>query len=58
VEPSGRGGDQGEVPDGDHVVPLGSASVLRSGGDVTVVATGRMVAGVRDRHPPGVRFAD
>lgn len=43
LEPSGRGGDQGEVPDGDHLVPLGSASVLRSGGDVTVVAIGRMV---------------
>src|SRR5215469_6167374 len=43
LEPSGRGGDQGEIPDGDHLVPLGSASVLREGGDVTVVAIGRMV---------------
>ncbi len=43
LEPSGRGGEQGEVPDGDHLVPLGSASVLRSGDDVTVVAIGRMV---------------
>ena len=43
LEPSGRGGEQGEVPDGDHLVRLGSASVLRSGDDVTVVAIGRMV---------------
>lgn len=43
LEPSGRGGDMGEVPDGDHLVPLGKASVLREGGDVTVVAIGRMV---------------
>jgi acetoin:2,6-dichlorophenolindophenol oxidoreductase subunit beta len=43
LEPSGRGGEQGEVPDGEHLVPLGSASVLRNGGDVTVVAIGRMV---------------
>jgi pyruvate dehydrogenase E1 component beta subunit len=43
LEPSGRGGDFGEVPDGDHLVPLGSASVLREGDDVTVVAIGRMV---------------
>ena len=43
LEPSGRGGDFGEVPDGDHLVPMGSAAVLRPGSDVTVVAIGRMV---------------
>jgi acetoin:2,6-dichlorophenolindophenol oxidoreductase subunit beta len=43
LEPSGRGGDRGEVPDGEHLVPLGQASVLRDGDDVTVVAIGRMV---------------
>jgi pyruvate dehydrogenase E1 component beta subunit len=43
LEPSGRGGDFGEIPDGDHLVPLGSAAVLREGRDVTVVAIGRMV---------------
>jgi acetoin:2,6-dichlorophenolindophenol oxidoreductase subunit beta len=43
LEPSGRGGDQGEVPDGEHLVPFGTASVLRAGGDVTLVAIGRMV---------------
>jgi acetoin:2,6-dichlorophenolindophenol oxidoreductase subunit beta len=43
LEPSGRGGDQGEVPDGEHLVPFGTASVLRAGDDVTLVAIGRMV---------------
>ncbi|MBO0835696.1 MAG: alpha-ketoacid dehydrogenase subunit beta [Actinobacteria bacterium] len=43
LEPSGRGGDQGDVPDGEYLVPLGSASVLQEGEDVTVVAIGRMV---------------
>ena len=43
LEPSGRGGDFGEIPDGDHLVPLGSATVARDGEDVTVVAIGRMV---------------
>lgn len=33
----------GEVPDGDHVVPLGKARVARSGSDVTVVAWSVMV---------------
>jgi acetoin:2,6-dichlorophenolindophenol oxidoreductase subunit beta len=43
LEPSGRGGDQGDVPDGEHLVPFGIASVLRAGDDVTLVAIGRMV---------------
>jgi pyruvate dehydrogenase E1 component beta subunit len=34
---------KGDVPDGDHVVPLGSAAVLRRGGDATVVALAAMV---------------
>jgi acetoin:2,6-dichlorophenolindophenol oxidoreductase subunit beta len=33
-----------DVPDGDHVVPLGSAAVLREGGDVTIVAVAGSVA--------------
>src|SRR3546814_6545013 len=41
--PTRRGGEQGEVPDGDHVVPLGKGSVKREGRDVTVVAIGVMV---------------
>jgi pyruvate dehydrogenase E1 component beta subunit len=35
--------EHGEVPDGEHVVPLGEAAVRREGGDVTVVAIGWMV---------------
>lgn len=34
---------RGEVPDGEHVVPLGLADVKRSGKDVTVLALSRMV---------------
>ena len=34
---------KGEVPDGEHVVPLGQADVLRSGTDVTIVALAAMV---------------
>jgi len=33
----------GEVPDGEHVVPLGVADVKRPGSDITLVATGWMV---------------
>lgn len=33
----------GEVPDGEHVVPLGVADVKRAGSDITLVATGWMV---------------
>ena len=34
---------RGEVPEGEHVVPLGSARVARAGSDVTIVAYGAMV---------------
>ena len=36
-------GTRGEVPDGDHTVPFGSADVRREGSDVTVVALAGMV---------------
>ena len=32
--------EHGEVPDGEHVVPLGQAAVRREGSDVTIVAIG------------------
>jgi acetoin:2,6-dichlorophenolindophenol oxidoreductase subunit beta len=32
--------EHGDVPDGEHVVPLGQANVVREGGDVTIVAIG------------------
>ena len=34
---------KGEVPDGDHVVPLGEARIVRPGTAVTIVAVSRMV---------------
>jgi pyruvate/2-oxoglutarate/acetoin dehydrogenase E1 component len=34
---------RGDVPDGEHVVPLGEARVAREGSDVTLVAYGSMV---------------
>jgi len=34
---------KGEVPDGEHVEPLGTAKVLRDGGDVTILALAAMV---------------
>lgn len=36
-------GTKGEVPDGDHVIPLGQACLRRIGEDVTVVALAAMV---------------
>jgi pyruvate dehydrogenase E1 component beta subunit len=35
--------DKGDVPEGDHVVPLGQAAVVREGSDVTLVALAAMV---------------
>jgi pyruvate/2-oxoglutarate/acetoin dehydrogenase E1 component len=43
LEASGRGGDSGEVPEGDHTVPFGKASVAREGRDVTLIAIGTML---------------
>lgn len=43
LEASGRGGEMGEVPDGDVTIPFGQAAVVREGADVTVVAIGHMV---------------
>jgi pyruvate dehydrogenase E1 component beta subunit len=34
---------KGEVPDGEYTIPFGVADVKRSGSDVTIVATARMV---------------
>lgn len=35
--------EHGDVPEGEHVVPLGQAAVRREGSDVTIVAIGWMV---------------
>jgi acetoin:2,6-dichlorophenolindophenol oxidoreductase subunit beta len=42
-EAKGIYASSGEVPDGEHVVPLGSANVLREGRDCTLLALGAMV---------------
>ncbi len=44
---------KGPVPEGDHLVPFGVADVKRAGTDVTIVATGWMVAKIarRRRNP-------
>jgi pyruvate dehydrogenase E1 component beta subunit len=34
---------KGDVPDGEHIVPLGKANVIRQGTDVTIVALALMV---------------
>jgi pyruvate dehydrogenase E1 component beta subunit len=36
-------GMQGEVPEGEHTVPLGVGDIKRPGGDVTIVAWSKMV---------------
>jgi pyruvate dehydrogenase E1 component beta subunit len=36
-------GTKGDVPEGDHVEPLGKAKVLREGSDVTIIALAAMV---------------
>jgi pyruvate dehydrogenase E1 component beta subunit len=33
---------KGEIPDGEHVVPIGAARIVRSGTDVTIAAYSRM----------------
>jgi pyruvate dehydrogenase E1 component beta subunit len=43
LQAAGRGGEAGEVPDGDHTIGLGRGAVLREGSDATVVALGSMV---------------
>jgi acetoin:2,6-dichlorophenolindophenol oxidoreductase subunit beta len=35
--------EHGDVPEGEHVVPLGRANVVREGSDVTIVALGYML---------------
>lgn len=40
LAPRLRGGTTGDVPDGDHLVPLGQATVHREGTDLTIVSIG------------------
>lgn len=43
LEASGRGGDSGEVPEGEYTIPFGKAAIPREGNDVTIVAIGTML---------------
>jgi acetoin:2,6-dichlorophenolindophenol oxidoreductase subunit beta len=43
LQAAGRGGESGEVPEGDILVPLSQAVVKRPGTDLTLVAIGSMV---------------
>lgn len=43
LEASARGGQMGEIPDGDHLVPLGKATTAQEGDDVSIVAIGTML---------------
>lgn len=40
---AGRGGDAGEVPEGDFVLPIGVGDIKREGNDVSIIAVGSMV---------------
>lgn len=35
---------RGNVPDGEHLVPIGVADIKRAGSDITIIATGRTVS--------------
>ena len=43
LQAAGRGGERGEVPEGEHLVPLGVADIKRAGTDATVVAIAGMM---------------
>lgn len=43
MEAGGRGGEFGEVPEGDYTVPFGKASIVREGKDLTLIAIGSML---------------
>ncbi len=43
LEASARGGQMGEVPDGEHLVPFGKAAIARAGTDVSIVTIGSTV---------------
>src|SRR5213594_3063976 len=52
---------RGQVPEGEHVVPLGKARTARAGSDVTLVAYGAMVAvaeAAADRADASVEVLD
>jgi pyruvate dehydrogenase E1 component beta subunit len=43
LEAGGRGGEMGEVPDGDCLTPLGKAAIRRQGKDAAIISFGSMM---------------
>jgi pyruvate dehydrogenase E1 component beta subunit len=43
LQVAGRGGEMGDVPDGEYLLPLGKAEIKQPGDDITIVAIGSMV---------------
>jgi pyruvate dehydrogenase E1 component beta subunit len=43
LEAGARGGEMGEVPDGDYTIPFGKAAIARPGKDLTLIAIGSML---------------
>jgi pyruvate dehydrogenase E1 component beta subunit len=43
LEPGGRGGMSGEVPDGEFTIPFGAAETQREGSDLTIIGIGAMM---------------
>jgi pyruvate/2-oxoglutarate/acetoin dehydrogenase E1 component len=43
LQAAGRGGEPGEVPEGEYLIPLGRAAIRRPGRDLSLVAIGAMV---------------
>jgi pyruvate dehydrogenase E1 component beta subunit len=41
-------GDKGEVPEGEFLIPIGSANITREGSDVTLVSFGKMMKVVHE----------
>ena len=44
IEHRGLYWSRGQVPEGDHLVPIGKAAVVREGDQLTIVATAKMLA--------------
>jgi pyruvate dehydrogenase E1 component beta subunit len=44
IEHRGLYWTRGQVPEGDHLVPIGKAAVAREGEDLTIVATAKLLA--------------
>ncbi len=40
-------GDKGEIPEGDYLIPIGVAEIVRTGTDVTVVSFGKIMKDAR-----------